>query len=355
MGRTTMLWIGGMMAAAMLWVGSNARLHTDNTLQRHHERPAPTASPHAIAGAYHVHSGRSHDSRVSADVWAQSAARLGLDFIVLTDHNVAPQEAQVLHDVLVLFEREASTAFGHRVEWPGGSIAAHPFDRKRPWTTSLVGLQGLEIASASAAARNLAGPTLLGILPALFMGLLRPEAGLAQLYARDSGALALWDSPAGQNLAGLCAADAHGWLPLDDELSLWRMVLPDVPRVRPLQPEQAQHIRDALMLGASSCVSGLLPPGAMVHVQRTTGGTPSTIEARIAWPARAAAPANARVRLLLDGREVCVSSTQACRAQRALPGLYRAEVDVAVPHPLWGEALLPLMYSARLQVLDDVR
>lgn len=323
----------------------------------------------AIAGAYHVHSDRSHDSTVSAAAWAHAAKGLGLDFIVLTDHNVLPRAPEMLDGVLVLFEREASMPWGHRVEWQDGRIAAHPFDNKRPYIIDRArptDVEALEIASASSNARALGGLTLLRLLPALALGAIWPEAALGQLYRRDDRALALWDEPWGAHKAGLCALDAHGWLPREDELALWRMVLPEIVPVRPLQLHQAQQVRDALARGRALCVSGLLPAAAGAAVapdmteskQHADGwasdaGSPShsvSMAARACGLDALAARGVLRLQLFCNGDMVCETAGTTCRAVVPPVGSCRAEVLVEVPQPLAGSVLMPLVYSPRVQV-----
>lgn len=317
---------------------------------------------HHIAGAYHVHSDRSHDSSVTPEAWALAAAALGLDFIVLTDHNVMPQPPRLLHGVLVLFEREASVADGHRVEWHKTTIAAHPFDRVKPWRGRIESLSGVEIASASATARAVAGRLYVGLVPALLLGLLRPEAGLAQLYARDDRALQLWDemdASATRLSAGLCSADAHGWLPLRHELSVWRTVLPHLPTKRPLQLEQAEAVLAAIAEGRSLCIAGLLPAAAHLSViaDHVNPSQDIQITARLqltddvpGYGHENAHLPPMRLRLLRDGQEVCTSTGRECRVSAAMPGVYRAEVAADMPQFLRPARSSPVMYSTRLRL-----
>jgi hypothetical protein len=318
-------------------------------------------TPNHLIGAYHVHSARSHDSTVPAEAWAAVAARAGLDFIVLTDHNVEPQEPQLVDGVLVLFERESSTAFGHRIDLGNAGIAAHPTDPKRPWLGSLDQMAGLEIASASASARRLGGPAFLNLLPALLMGLVRPEAGLLQVYDRDPRALQRWDGEGHRPLAGLCGADAHGWLPLPLELMLWRVALAQEPITRPLGPQHGPAILDALASGRSFCLAGVLPATSSVDIRAqdaqgqgltAVGGRlpldrVHAVEARVQVAPQVAAR-GMRLNMFRDGEPVCTTSHNTCTLVAPQPGIYRAEVTFAVPNPLFGERQVPLMYSSRL-------
>jgi len=346
----------GLLALLMLALGG--------MLARWLQLPAFVPSggaPDHLIGVYHVHSARSHDSTVPPEAWAAAAAQAGLDFIVLTDHNVEPQEPQVFEGVLVLFERESSTAFGHRVELGGAAIAAHPTDPKRPWLGPLAEMSGLEIASASASVRRLAGPAYLSLLPTLSMGLIRPDLGLLQVYDRDHRALQMWDREAHRPLAGLCSADAHGWLPLSMELSLWRVALAQEGMGRPLGPKHAPAILHGLASGRAFCVAGALPAASSVQLRAREAQGPwlAAIEGRLpadrvhALEARVdvapqAAGRGMRLNILQDGVPVCTTSHNTCTILSPKPGVYRSEVTFVIPNPLWGERRVPLMYSSRL-------
>ena len=330
-------------------------------LQRFPTFSAPTGVPNHFVGAYHVHSARSHDSKVPPQVWAAAAARAGLDFIVLTDHNVEPQRPQMIDGVLVLFEREASTPHGHRVDLGGRAIAAHPTDPKRPWLGPLHEMSGLEIASTSASVRRCGGFAYLNLLPALFVGLLRPEAGLLQIYDRDQRALDLWDHEPHRPFAGLCSADAHGWLPASLEMSLWRVALPTEGIGRPVQPEHAPAILEALAKGRSFCLAGVLPVSWSVQLRAQDGhgqwlaladgslSSPSVqqLEARVDVGAEAP-PGKMLLQIFRDGLPVCTTSQKICSIPTPGPGVYRSEVSFDIPKPLWGSRRVPLLYGNRV-------
>lgn len=215
---------------------------------------AQGAEPTPVRGAYHIHSELSHDSELSVDVIAEAAAGLGLDFVILTDHNVQSAGASERHGVVVLSYAELSTSFGHLVQLGandvlskdqrgeldlnervaalgGRAIVAHPDDRKRPWEGSLAGAGGVEIANASSSARRRGGPLFLGLLPAVVAMKWRPELALAQAYDRDGRALRRWDGESDPAFAGLCGVDAHGRIDLGSNLRLWQLVLPELSAV----------------------------------------------------------------------------------------------------------------------------
>jgi hypothetical protein len=109
-----------------------------------------------VRGAYHVHTARS-DGRGTLDEVVRAAKEAGLQFVVVTDHNVlTPEEEGYRDGVLVVEGTEVSTGFGHVVALgvpraltpeerdrdPLGTIralggeafVAHPFHPRRPFT-----------------------------------------------------------------------------------------------------------------------------------------------------------------------------------------------------------------------------
>jgi hypothetical protein len=133
---------------------------------------APRFQPPAgeVRGAWHVHTTRS-DGRGTLDEVVRAAREAGLQFVVVTDHNVLALEDQGYRDgVLVVQGVEASTRYGHVVAVgvpralsteeregdPLGAIAAlggeailaHPLHPRRPFSGWGTGpWRGLEIVS----------------------------------------------------------------------------------------------------------------------------------------------------------------------------------------------------------------
>ncbi len=245
-----------------------------------------------LRGAYHVHSVQSHDSQLTLDQIAQAAADLGLDFVVLSDHNQQSAGAVVRHGVLLLSYAELSTPFGHLVQFGardmvskedrgsaeihahvatlgGDSILAHPADRKREWNGPVQGAGGVEIANIASAARRRGGPLFLGLLPALLAWKGRPELALVQLYDRDIRALRLWDGELNPGFVGLCAVDAHGRIPLRENLDLWTVVLPELSR--------ADMAMGGDTLGARRALEGRAENPATISHERTGHENESTL------------------------------------------------------------------------------
>lgn len=100
-------------------------LRTEPTLAPQQERapyapsPALASGPAWYAGDFHVHSRESGDARPSLDQIASFARERGLDFVVLTDHNVVSQvdfivDAQARHPELLFVPGiEITTYWGH--------------------------------------------------------------------------------------------------------------------------------------------------------------------------------------------------------------------------------------------------
>jgi hypothetical protein len=181
----------------------------------------------AVVGVYHLHSEQSHDSDVTQHAYVKAAKQLGLDFIVLTDHNAQTEPIEASDDVCVLASAELSTSYGHvvglgapallsdasrgnahvlqHIEQQGATaVIAHPSDAKRPWIAPLPEHGGLEIANWSASVRRRV-PALWPVGPLWAAAWFANRAlALAQLYDRDDAALALWDAPKHAALAGFC-------------------------------------------------------------------------------------------------------------------------------------------------------
>jgi lysophospholipid acyltransferase (LPLAT)-like uncharacterized protein len=294
-----------------------------------------------VSGAYHVHSARSHDSWVAPARYAQAAAAMGLDFVVLTDHNVPSQPAQSMHGVLVLFEREASAPEGHRVELGPYAVAAHPFDLKRPYLGPTPPLAGVEIATVSSMARRAAqrSPWALALTWA-FSGV-RPARLWAEVTDRDVAALALWDAQPDPAFAGLCGADAHGLMPLSTNLGLWRTVVPWPGGHRALEVGDATALRHALARGQAGCVSGLLGGHARLQLWAHAGAVGAQLE-----PQADTAPPHGMLRLFRDGVVVAESSEASLQVPAAPAGLYRAEWWDQVPRLGAAPTSVPLTAKA---------
>jgi hypothetical protein len=320
----------------------------------------PIATPHhdlrRIVGSYHIHSNRSHDSRVTVEAYASAAHQLGLDFIVLTDHNVASLPPQVVDDVLVLFEQEQSTGLGHRVNLQGHHIIAHPTDSRRPWQGPIAADEGIEIATISSAARRTGGRYLLGLIPILMHYPINPQRATLPFYNRDDAALTMWDrAPAPQ--AALCGVDAHGWLPLPHNLNLWQMVLSDLTLPKPLTPADAPAVAQALSMGRAYCAAGLLgrapafafhAVGADGRILAQAGGTAYGAQVEALEIDRASEQGTMVV--FRDGHIIARTCAARYRIPKPVAGRYRVEVHYTAAPRLTAKQSWPLLYSNALTV-----
>lgn len=349
------------------------------------------AAGSSLRGVFHVHSDSSHDGRTAAREQLAAADRLGLDFVVFAEHNRQPAHPSPEGGPLAVPGTEWSTAFGHLIYlgWPGPppekdarqrldlvdslnargalTILAHPASPRRPWSGRLEGVGGLEIASTSTDAR-VKGDPLIALLPGLFALPLNPELALAQLYRRDTTALALWDDLGDPGVIGMCGTDAHGWIDPELDFQTWQIVLdPWTDAPDPLTPDA---VVGRLSTGRFVCVAALLAEGAPGFSFRgvSASGAPlpqgasvasdsiAALEIRMGRAAgtTAATPTVAdtpmAIVLLRDGVEVDRTRGRSLRHADPVPGTYRVEVRVRVPGVLFGGRDVPAIYSNRIGV-----
>ncbi len=187
-----------------------------------------------VRGAIHVHSLRS-DGTGDVDAIAAAAARVGLDFVILTDHGDAtrpPDPPQYLDGVLCIDAVELSTDEGHvvalglpRAPYPlrgeardvledisrlgGFSIAAHP-GSPRPglrWTDWDSELDGLEWLNTDSEWRD---ESVWSLARALLTYPIRGTETLVGLLDRPAGPLERWDGlTQRRRVVALAGADAH--------------------------------------------------------------------------------------------------------------------------------------------------
>lgn len=246
-----------------------------------------------VAGAYHVHSTAS-DGRESPEQIAAAAARAGLDFVVLTDHNVAQLPTPRFVDgVLLVPGEELSTPSGHLVALGisraltpderaqdaiahvaalgGFSILAHPVQTKNPWRDWQTAgkADGLELYSADTMLREALYHPFSRLFPAGVSWPIRPVHALMLASAPQPETMAhlLALSKAAPKIA-LCATDAHG-LPLPAEIAYeteFRSFVMHLPTVqRPLSPDPvaaAGAVLAGLRSGAGYCGFDAIAPAA---------------------------------------------------------------------------------------------
>lgn len=356
-----------------------------------------TSGARRPAGGFHVHSDSSHDGRVPASEELTAAGRLGLDFLVFTEHNRHPDHPSPPGGPLAVPGTELSTRYGHLIflgldevpgdgsplrETPGlidslnarGSltILSHPTSPKRPWEGPTERVGGLEIVSTSADAR-VKGDPITGILVPLLALPVNSRLALSQLYRRDSAALGIWDRMEDPGVLGLCGLDAHGWLPPKLDLSTWRVVFdawPEAPA--PLTP---QAVIDRLRTGRFICVAGLLTDGAprFAFAAATAAGpvpqgssvpavAVTAIEVQAPTASRRGGAVPVTTVLLRDGEEVARTTEPELRftgdagsrdgAGGPPPGTYRVEIRLPVPDVFLGNHEVTAVYSNRIGLTE---
>ena len=202
--------------------------------------PAPVgagATTKQVRGAIHIHTNRS-DGTGTVDEIAASAARAGLDFIVLTDHGDAtrkPDPPRYVSGVLCIDAVEISTRDGHIVAlglpqspYPlggeardviddvrrlgGFSIAAHPGSLKPElrWSDWRLPVDGVEWLNGDSEWRDESRWTL---AKSLLTYPARQTETLATLLDRPDSVLEQWDAlTRDRPVVAIAAADAHARL-----------------------------------------------------------------------------------------------------------------------------------------------
>jgi len=328
--------------------------------------PRPPPPPGELRGAWHVHTTRSDGRGTLAEVVA-AAKDAGLQFVVVTDHNVVtPGEAGWHDGVLVIEAHEASTRWGHVVApgapraldqaerqgdplaaiaaLGGAPVLAHPFHARRPFTGwGNRPWRGLEIVSNDTAWGEVVagcafGRALVTLATLPFDGA-QAVVALVPPARRELAALdeALGGAPPGPRRPDgrlapgkvlFCSADAHGYPSYRAAFAAFSMHVPVAPSGDGAADGKA--VLDALLDGRAACVFDGVAPAAQVALAPAGDGT---LRLSIATPAgEAVDPAEAR--LVQPGG----GAAQPARAEAAPgglrfscpggcgPGTYRAEV-----------------------------
>ncbi len=347
------LLIGAGVTALVVWLVSGAFL-----LAGRAPRGAPPRGE--ARGAWHVHTTRSDGRGTLAEIVAAARAA-GLQFVVVTDHNVLTLEEQGWRDgVLVVEGTEASTAFGHvaalgvpRALTPeerdgdplgaiaalgGQAILAHPLHPRRPFTGWGRGAwRGLEVVSNDTAWGEVLRGRAWGkvALAAAVFPFDGARAVLA-LQGRANEELRRFDAelraargvdPRRPARVLLCSADAHGYPSYGAAFAAFSMHLPVVLTGNAAADVPA--VVAALTDGSAACVFDAVAPAAGIRLvaQRAGRGIDLLLDAPDLAPAR--------FTLLRDGTPVAQRTASArsgpavvsfdCEGARCAPGDYRVE------------------------------
>jgi hypothetical protein len=323
-------------------------------------RRAPRVPPGGeVRGAWHVHTTRS-DGRGSLAEVVAAARAAGLQFVVVTDHNVLTPEEQRFEDgVLVVQATEASTRLGHvvalgvpRALTPaeregdplaaiaalgGHAVLAHPLHPRRPFTGWGQGAwRGLEILSNDTAWGQVVADRAWG--RAVVAAAVLPFDGARAVLALDDGSAdererfdaELRAAPpaarGGARKVLLCSADAHGYPSYEAAFSAFSMHLPVA--FSGDAAADARAVIAALTDGSAACVLDGVAPARGVRLAPAREGR--GLELRVEGPDLRPA----RFTLLRDGVPVETRPAPASSGAAVVtfgcgggcpPGDYRAE------------------------------
>jgi len=347
------LLVAAAVAVLAAWVALGAVVHA---------RRAPRVVPPRgeVRGAYHVHTTRSDGRGTLAEVVAAARAA-GLQFVVVTDHNVLTREEQGWHDgVLVVEGTEASTPFGHVVALGvpralsaeeresdplraiaalgGEAILAHPLHPSRPFTGWGRGpWRGLEIVSNDTSWAEVVAGREWG-RAALAAAVLPFDGARAVLALQDDSRAErrrfddeLRAAQPGEKRRParvlLCSADAHGYPSYRSAFEAFSMHLPIA--LSGDGDADAGRVVAALDDGRAVCVMDAVAPASGIRLVAARGGKglDLLLEAPDLRPAR--------FTLLRDGAPVAQRTATAaagaavvafdCEGARCPSGDYRVE------------------------------
>jgi hypothetical protein len=346
-----------------------------------------------VPGILHVHTNRS-DGRSSPEMVAAIAARVGLRFVVFTDHGDAtrkPDAPAYLSGVLCLDGVEISTNGGHYIavgmpESPyplggeprdvvedvhrlgGFGIAAHPDSPKaelrwREWSAPIDAVELLNPDSSWRvhAMRPGIRPKL-GLVRALLTYPVRPAESIAAVLVNASSAIAEFDRIAAQRrIVAVAGADAHAKLELrnvdpgDNRFSL------ELPGYEPALQVMSVRIRPAAPLTGSDAAtdgerllrglrSGHLytavdawasPPAFSFTASHANGAAGQGDEITAPGPAqlhvRSNAPAGFITTVLQGMSHVVDTDANAVDVDVTSPGVFRVEIRrrTSADEPAW--------------------
>ena len=326
------------------------------------------------AGNLHIHSVYSDGSGRHAEI-AEAAAAAGLNFVIVTDHNVRVEGLEGYYGrVLLLIGEEAHNSrrrpqanhlliygaqqelapytFGSAQtliqkagECQGICYLAHPIERSSPlgedfdaipWTDwPIEGITGLEIWNYMSEFKGLLWSHLAALIYALL-----PDWGIRGPYRAT---LRLWDEllSKGARLAALGGADAHAGLYKMAGLQrvvfpyayLFRCVNTHVLTDGPLTGEESRDRRliyDALRAGRTWAGYDLPYPTHGFQFLARSGAARRTMGEELkrlgAVTLEVSVPAKGEIRLLRDGRLVSKKTDTVLSYTSAEAGIYRVEV-----------------------------
>ncbi|MHB1844381.1 MAG: PHP domain-containing protein [Deltaproteobacteria bacterium] len=257
---------------------------------------------------------------------AAAAASNGLDFVVVTDHNVKPSPAERRHGVLIVYGEERSLPDGHLVALAGSAgelhFWAHPLNRRVPWRDFSAPADGMEIISADDMWREALRPPFRRLGLALLDA---PQSMLGATYdllRRPRESLAVFDRlrTARPSFRALCSVDAHGIPPYPVAFATVQLHLPGLV-LGGEASRDALAVGDALAAGPLYCGLDGATDASGLQFRTISEGTelePPPEWSALGVTAKLDCRGGAR-----DGGSLPVVVPSGCRAELQLPWLAR--------------------------------
>lgn len=323
--------------------------------------------PYEYRGLIHGHTTSSDGGRSVKQV-AAIADRLGLDFLIVTDHNTLEgREHEGIHGrCRVLVGSEVSTDHGHllaintpeMVSGLGGrgldvvrevrlldgiSVIAHPIHSKAGWHAPLtIRPDAIEVFNGDSAWRN---APLWKVLLGIAAYSLNPERAFLHTMDDAQAERALWDRYLRDGpITGLAGGDCHGRMPVGPfgvEFPKYERCLDafqtHILTGTPLRGDfevDRSLIVDALRRGSAYLSLGLVGPVEGFRFHAVSKGSQSPVQmgesvsslGRVTFVAELPAEKPALVVLLRDGEIVSESRGRLLEHTDSSPGVYRVEV-----------------------------
>jgi hypothetical protein len=330
--------------------------------------PAAARAGPVLRGVIHVHSLYS-DGGGTVEEIAAAASRLGLDFVILTDHNtlqpIYDGREGWYGDVLVVCGTELSLPWGHALYipidvpppptdgWPPRerlsellsdstalTFVAHPSRRRGKWRERpLPRTTGIEIINANSEWRN----DSIGELLVTAIALPFFSSAFNRLLDRPAANLALWDSLLAERpTVGIGSVDAHARIKLGRD-RFWKfpsyekvfgLVQLHLPLNEPL-PRELPAARAALLRAIArgrlyTAYDALGDARGFEFSARVEGASfsagDSVIADRVKFEVRVPKGTEVKTRLLRNGKHVASSDGPEVSFVATESGAYRVEV-----------------------------
>ncbi len=327
-----------------------------------------------VRGVFHVHSTAS-DGRGDVQAIVQAAKQAGVQFVVLTDHNVEPGPPERIDGVLVIRAVELSTPYGHvvglgmtrgmtkaeradrpldRIHAQGGwAVLAHPVQKRNPWTDTRAAVQaeGFELFSGDSLYRAaLRQPLKLACALGAYEA--NPAHALLTLVTPQPEATEVLLGLARQSpKIVLCAVDAHGLPPYADVFAGLVNHLPEVDALPDAPDAAAALVLGQLQAGRSVCAFPALgePAGFQLATdrarfpRRVAVGEPVRVRLPPLGPAQARVVVQGDARLAPDGVTILPEK----------PGAFLVTVELLAPDCALGTTWRPWLAASPISVSAD--